>query len=644
MFPGSDQETSGNEETDGEAEESDSDESEDEGAEDSVETAEDEVQVEAEIGAQDDEYFIEDEWIDYFDRLEEMEEKKAEIKVDKMADAKISKEDEPTPNKGTKIKEEASKSAKKEKNQNEKIVPKVPAESKSRNIELEKALNEINELVDIITMGKNKHVALEEEKLSEMKEDVENKKMEKKENVPEEVQIISEDTEAEKISKTAKELFMENEALKKENGELRQELKEEEEEDDDDDDDDDDEAKPEKPEKPVVADMYKDENYPTYDVDLDVLTESFEEGSKDEWDEYFDEMENKKSPQPKMKATKEHKEKKKHVPESPAYKEGDYPHYKDDLDVLMDSFEGDALQDEWIKYFDDLEEEENKRLDGKVKKKKGRRSGGGSSFFAEAVPIKDNKTRKRHFLDREKQRREQMKHKIDNDSIKSYIKEKATGKKQDSHKETSENDNMRDNGKVEDAIKEGTEIDSDPLTSNEDSKVEGTSILQETLLKLIKDVEKLLYQNGHTNGEASDVSSTDTQPKEEPKTKETKTDKSKKLKGEMGKEKSAELKGETLDIFPQNIDLTDPDSIVNTIKHTTTVANKIMQEFADSLTEQLLNVKAARAGRADDDDDDEEAYEPWEVVEERNEKFKKLCKKGRLSSADCNQVSGILCQ
>ena len=619
-----------------------------------METEEEQVEAEVEINTPEDqtnapaedEYVIEEEWMDYFDRLEEMElskdqGRKEEVKVDQVKDVKEPKKDKPIPMpKVTKTKKQLNKSVKKEASKKKKVEPNVPVKINNRNVELEKTLNEISELVDKITNSKNGHETNVKAQLKEIKDDIKKPKKEEADKVQEpgqeeEISLESVVEETEEILKSAEEIILENEALRKENGDLRQELKEQEDDDDDDDDDDNDDDEVKAPEH-QSENMYKTENYPTYDGDLDVLTDSFEEGSKDEWDQYFDDLEHKKPPGPKVEPKTPKKENNKHEPESPVYKDEDYPHYNVDLDVLMDSFEEAGPQDEYTRYFDALEEEENRRLNEKVKKKKGRRSGGGSSFFAEAMPMKDNRTRIRQFLEREKQRRELMKQKIDRESIKNLIKEKSNEKKEkeDSPKETNENSNVKKNDQVEEISKEETKGENNQQTVDDQNKADYSSVLQETLLKLVKDVEKLLYQNGYSNGEANIDASPDTKSRES-KGKDTKRYKSKKLEGEMGKGKPTKLKGDTVDMFSQNIDFTDPESIVNTIKHTTRVANKMMQELADSLTEQLMNVKAARGA----EDDDEEGDEPWEVIEERDEKLRQLCKKGRLSSADCNQVS-----
>ena len=169
---------------------------------------------------------------------------------------------------------------------------------------------------------------------------------------------------------------------------------------------------------------------------------------------------------------------------------------------------------------------------------------------------------------------------------------------------------------------------------------EDSSVLQATVLKLVKDIEDLLSFNGQRNSIIQNGATNEAVTKEEPNIDESKEKKSKNV-DNQDERFSSILNVESLNLkslklkSPKDIDLTDPESVVNTIKHTTNAVNKIMQDFADSLTARLLDGKTGRDGDDGDDDDDDE---PWEVREEWEEKLRKLCKKGRLSSADCNQV------
>ena len=642
---------------------------------------------------------------------------------------------------------------------------------KKKKINLEEALKEVNKMVENLSKAedkkprtvsedkkgeeravkeetdripvesqKDKQEEIEDDKEEEVEKEATNDEQEeverefKNQNINTENESTNQNPDSEKKLRTMGEILAENETLRKENMELKEEMKkedleeedEEEEDDDDDDDDDDEEDEDDKiaprknnPETSSKMAFKDEESYPSYNVDLDVLVETYDAAGKDEWDQYFDELEHKKSrePEPEHKAPRKgvkkvKKEDTEKEPDSYLFHEEDYPLYNVDLDVLVDSFEVD-VGDEWTKYFDRLEAEEDRKLDEKMKKKD-RKSGsetgsrkGGGSFFAAGMPMKDDsKARVKEFIESERQRRDKGKHKFDKESIREYVKEKLKDKEKndekserkikrntdsdDDNRNANHNDETRkDTKKKDDSIKEidKKELEDkeilEKVNSNTESKQqpnqESSSVLQETLQKLVNDIEKLLSLSGNSNkavqngvdpehkedtkelekkenpeekSKATDsvkFKKKDT-PKEEPKAdnseeldkedtpkEESKATDSEDIAEENNnpEEKSGSIfNGEPLNLLPKNVDLTDPESIVKTIQHTTDMANKIMQDFADALTAQLLDGKTeATPGEGDEDDD-----EPWEAMEERAEKLQKLCKKGRLSSADCNQV------
>ena len=679
-----------------------SEENEDESVETEEEEEEEEETETDEPQETEEEYSI-DEWMDYFDQLEEMEMLKDQEEKKIKEDRKASSKEKPALKKTTVVekkpvvkenpvpsvpKEQQQQERQQQDEKDEKAIPKEPEKKISTKAELEETLNEINKLVDQLTNGHNEDNAKPEEQpvdeiddqltLEGGEENITETKEKAEEESEEEGETIEEEIDTEENLRTSEEVLMENEALRKENMALKEELKEEEDEeeedDDDDDEDDDDDIPSQKRSYETGKIMYKDqENYPTYNVDLDVLVDSFDGGSQDEWDQYFDEPEHKKSTEEKPgdKILKESEKKKKMKKKEKAkesdhymFKEEDYPLYNVDLDVLVDSFEADG-GDEWTRYFDRLEAEEDRKLDEKMKRKAqrtgsgtGRGSGGGgSSFFAAGMPMKDEKIRVKQFLEREKQRRGHMKQKIDKESVKTYLRGKSNDKDKDNPKETidTENDDNDNGGKGHNENSEEPMKKEERANDNKEQIVmedetppknreitilknpknqEDSNILQATLLKLVKDIEELLSFNGHTNGIVHTGAPHEAETKEEPNIDESKEKKSQNFDNHHEKFSSI-LNVESLNLLPKDMDLTDPESVVNTIKHTTNAVNKIMQDFADSLTARLLDGKTGRDGDDGDDDDDDE---PWEVREEWEEKLRKLCKKGRLSSADCNQV------
>ena len=644
----------------------------------------------------DEEYSI-DEWMDYFDQLEAMEMLKdqEERKVETKGDRKTSAKEKTVLKKTTVVKEtpvangkpaenvseEKQQVSEKSNPQDEKVVSEESGKKISTKAELEETLNEINKLVDQLSNGHNKENTNPAEETVDDKDDVstpeeaegeeensEEKTEDSEEEGEEDEETSAEEVDSEENLQTAAEVLVENESLRKENMELREELKdvEDDEEDDDDDDDDDEYDNPPKKSKfKTDKIMFKDEeNYPTYNVDLDVLADSFDGGSQDEWDQYFDELEQKKSQEertdhkiPKERGKQKKMKKKEKAKESDniMFKDEDYPLYDVDLDVLVDAFETERgnTADEWTRYFDRLEAEEDRKLDEKMKRKR-QKTGtgtGGSSFFASGMPMKDDKIRVKQFLEREKQRRNHMKHKFDKESIKTYLKGKSSDKEKEIPKETIDKENDDDDSSHvsnEGPIKEGERVDDnkeqivyveeETLEKDQENIIpkkqqndEDSSIFQATVLKLVKDIEELLSSNEHTSDIVKNGVPNGAGSKEEPKIGESEEERSKNV-DNYDEKSSSVLNAEALNLLPKNIDLTDPQSVVNTIKHTTDVVNKIMQDFADTLTARLLNGKT---GRDDGDDDDDE---PWEAREDWEEKLKKLCKKGRLSSADCNQV------